>query len=94
MKARFVNESRTEMQPMLSKKYPMRKINLDPEIQEKYGIPGWALSWNGIDIPEAAMYVDDEFEVGDITENDVDGELVVVIYKDEDGTIATKAINL
>jgi len=84
MKAKFINESR---------KYPMRYIELDPELQAEYGIPDWALYWNGINIPEAAVYVDDRLEVGDVTANDVDGEPVVVIYKDEDGTIATRAIN-
>jgi len=84
MRAKFVNES---------KKYPMRKMDLDPEIQEEFGIPDWALWWNGVDIPEAAEYVDDRLVPGDVTANDR-GEELVVIRKDDLGAIATKAFNL
>lgn len=84
MRAKFVNES---------KKYPMRKMDLDPEIQEEFGIPDWALWWNGVDIPESAEYVDERLVPGDVTANDR-GEELVVIGKDDLGTIATKAFNL
>ena len=84
MKAKFINES---------KKHPMRYIDLDPELQAEYGIPDWALYWNGVNIPEAAVYVDNKLDVGDVVANDVDGEPVLVIYKDEFGTFATRAIN-
>ena len=83
MKAKFVNEAR----------YAMRKIDIDPELQAEFGIPDWALLWNGVDVPEAGEYVDERLEPGYVTAN-FQGEPMVVIYKDKDGTIATHAHNV
>ena len=68
-------------------------IKLDPEIQARYEIPDWALRYDGNNAPEAGIFVEDHYEIGD-TDEDFLGDTFVVIHKDHNGGIATKAHNL
>lgn len=105
MKAKFIKESlkegwkpwtgyQSEQKPNFPSKLRNRhqKIKLPKGMQEEFGIPDFALMYDGINAPEAAVYVDERLEVGDVTST-YEGDPVVVIYKDENGVLATKAIN-
>ena len=92
MKAKFVNEAVNKDGSFRRLSGRHQKIKLPKGMQEEFGIPDFALMYDGINAPESAVYVDDRLEVGDVTST-YEGEPVVVIYKDRDGTIATKAIN-
>ena len=92
MKAKFVNET---LNKDGFRRYRKRheKIKLPGGMQEEFKIPDWALMYDGINAPEAAEYVDDRLQPGDVTAN-FQGEPMVVIYKDENGTLATHAHNI
>lgn len=63
---------------------------------KKYGIPSYALKWDGINAPEGGMFISREkypgYKVGDIIE--VEGEICVVIYELDGEYIVTKFHNV
>jgi len=91
MRAKTINEKYRELPGVID-----AVIQLDPEIKERFEIPEWALRYDGVNAPEAAIYVE-RGEVGDVDQS-FQGEKVVIIYIDESDEwpsyIATKANNL
>jgi len=69
---------------------------ISDEQAREYGIPPWALQFDGYNAPEGGVFLRGNYEVGQVVNNPYPGpEKVVVIFTLRDGrSIATKAHNL